>query len=253
MDPKQPIPRQEDRSDEIVGGQWGGDGPRSSGHRRSVTQFLRNRGLPLVLAGLGAVAGLASLTQTWVVRHFPPISPDGGTLQIRETVDRTGGLGLVYLVGILGLAVAVALTLHGTGATRPNARIAGLALAAALLAVLVAGMTTIDNQDGIAAGYFPGQEGFVEHERGMVAALLTCALLGAAVLLAPAAGRSEPEAGAARPEDGAAALEDGAATPGAGAAALEARRPRPRRAAADDLPPPADLTVRPTAPFVRPD
>lgn len=232
MDPKQPIPRQEDRSDEIAGGQWGGDAPRPSGHRRSITQLLRNRGLPLVLAGLGAVAGLASLTQTWVVQHLPGITPGGDAFQIRETVDRTGGLGLAYLVGILGLAVAVALALYGTGATRPNARIAGLALAAALLAVLVAGMTTIGDRDEN-AGYFPGQVGVdTEYGRGMVAALLTCALLGAAVLLAPAAGRSEPEAGAATP----------------------ARRPRaPRRAAADDLPPPADLTVRPTAPFIRPD
>lgn len=245
MDPKQPIPRQEDRSDGIVGGQWGGDAPRPSGRRRSGTQLLRNRRLPLVLAGLGAVAGLASLTQTWLVRHLPPLNPDGGAFQIRETVDRTGGLGLVYLVGILGLAVAVALALYGTGAGRSNARIAGSALAAALLAVLVAGMTTIDNQDG-SADYFPGQAASIEYGRGMVAALLTCALLGAAVLLAPAAGRPEPGPGAATPEDGAAALEDGAAA--------SARRPRaPRRTAADDLPPPADLTVRPTAPFVRPD
>lgn len=246
MDPKQPIPRQEDRSDEIAGGQWGGDAPRPSGHRRSITQLLRNRGLPLVLAGLGAVAGLASLTQTWVVQHLPGITPGGDAFQIRETVDRTGGLGLAYLVGILGLAVAVALALYGTGATRPNARIAGLALAAALLAVLVAGMTTIGDRDEN-AGYFPGQVGVdTEYGRGMVAALLTCALLGAAVLLAPAAGRSEPEAGAATPEAGATTPEAGATAP--------ARRPRaPRRAAADDLPPPADLTVRPTAPFIRPD
>lgn len=242
MAPKQPIPRQEDRSDDIVGGQWGGDGPRPSGHRRSVTQLLRNRSMPLVLAGLGAVAGLASLTQTWVVVHLSPFSPGGDTFQ--ETVVGTDRLGLLYLVGILGMAVTVALALYGTGATRSNARVAGLALAAALLAVLVAGMTTIGDQ---------GTGSDTKYGRGMVAALLTCALLGAAVLLAPAGGRSEPGAGAATPEDGAATPEDDAAAPAEGAATPARRTRAPRRAAADDLPPPADLTVRPTAPFIHPD
>ncbi|WP_025618078.1 hypothetical protein [Salinispora cortesiana] len=234
MDPEQPIPRQEDRSDGIVGEQRGGAAPRLSGRRRGLTRILRDRRPPLVLAGLGAAAGLASLVGEWVVLHLPTGGPAGGPIQIPETVDEVGGFGNAYLVGLLGLAVAVALALRGTGATRSNARIAGLALAAALLAVLVAGATTIGDAD-VRAIYYRGQEGFdIAYGRGMVTAFLTCALLGAALLLAPAAGRPDP------------APEAGAATP--------ARPLRSRRSAAvDDLPPPADLTVGPTTPFVRPD
>ncbi|WP_019870137.1 hypothetical protein [Salinispora oceanensis] len=234
MDPEQPIPRQEDRSDSIAGGQWSGADPHRSDHRRGVTRILHDRRPPLVLAGLGAAAGLASLVGEWVVLHLPTGGPAGGPIEIPETVDEVGSFGAAYLVGVLGLAVAVALALRGTGATRSNARVAGLALAVALLAVLVAGATTIGDTD-VRAIYYRGQGGFdIEYGRGMVTAFLTCALLGAALLLAPAAGRPAP------------APEAGAATPG--------RRLRSRRSAAvDDLPPPADLTVGPTAPFVRPD
>lgn len=234
MDPEQPIPRQEDRSDTIADGQWGGADSRSSGRRRGVPRILRDRHPPLVLAGLGAVAGLASLVGEWVVLHLPTGGPAGGPIEIPETVDEVGGFGNAYLVGLLGLAVTVALALRGTGTTRSNARIAGLALAAALLAVLFAGATTIGDTD-VRAIYYRGQDGFdIESGRGLITAFLACALLGAALLLASAAGRTDP------------ASEAGAATP--------ARRPRSRRSTAvDDLPPPADLTVGPTAPFVRPD
>ncbi|WP_018254988.1 hypothetical protein [Salinispora mooreana] len=234
MDPEQPIPRQEDRSDSIAGGQWGEADSRSSGRRRGLTRILRDRRPPLALAGLGAAAGLASLVGEWVVLHLPTGGPAGGPIEIPETVDEVGSFGSAYLVGLLGLAVAVALALHGTGATRSNARIAGLALAATLLAVLVAGATTIGDTD-VRAIYYRGQDGFdIEYGRGMVTAFLACALLGAALLLASATGRTDP------------VPEAGAATP--------ARRLRSRRSTAvDDLPPPADLTVGPTAPFVRPD
>ncbi|ABP56952.1 hypothetical protein [Salinispora tropica] len=230
MDPEQPIPRQEDRSNGITVGQSAGADPQPPGRRR-VTRLLRDRRPPLVLAGLGATAGLASLVGEWVVLHLPTGGPAGGPIRIPETVDEVGSFGTAYLVGLLGLAVLVALALRGTGAARPNARIAGLVLAAALLTVLVAGAATIGDAD-VRAIYYRGQEGFdIEYGRGMVTAFLACALLGAALLLDPGSG-PVPEAGGAAP----------------------ARRLRSRRSAtADDLPPPADLTVGPAAPFVRPD
>lgn len=240
MDPEQPIPRQESRSDGIAGGQRGGVDTRLSDRRRHITGLLRGRRPPLVLAGLGAAAGMASLVGEWVVLNLPTGGPAGGPIQIPETVDEVGSFGNAYLVGLLGLAVTVALALRGTGASRSNARIAGLALAAALLAVLIAGAATIGDAD-VRVIYYRGQEGFgIEYGRGMVTAFLACVLLGAALLLAPAAEGPDPasETDAAQETD----------------AAAPARRPgSARSAAADDLPPPADITVGPTAPFVRPD
>lgn len=231
-----PIPRQDDRSDGAAVVEWGGTDPRPPGRgRRFLAGLTRDRRLPLVLAGLGAAAGLASLVGEWVVLTLPGSGPDGGLLRVPEGVSDVGGFGVAYLVGLLGLTVAVALALRGTGTVRPNARTAGLALTVALLAALVATTARIGDTD-VRALYYGGQAGFdIEYGRGVVTAFLACAFLGAALLLAPAAAAPAP------------ASESGEPLP-------PAQRRRSRR---DDpgetLPPPADLTVGPALPFARPE
>lgn len=228
----QPIPRQDSEGTAV--GDGDGAKPRPRRGRRLVTRFTSDRRLPLVLAGLGGAAGLASLIGEWVVLALPTGGPAGGALQVSETVSQVGSFGVAYLVGLLGLAVAVVLALRGTDAVRPNARIAGLALAAALLAVLLATVAAIGDGDPRAV-YYGGHEGFdIEYGRGVVAAFLACVLLGTALLLAPATNAPAPAPESSEPP--------------------RARRRRSRRDDPnDDLPPPADLTVSPAAPFVRPD
>ena len=231
-----PIPRQEDRSDGAAVVEWGGPDPRPPGRsRRLLAGLARDRRLPLVLAGLGATAGLASLIGEWVVLTLPNSGPDGGLLRLPEGVSGVGGFGAAYLVGLLGLAVAVALALRGTETVRVNARTAGLALAVAQLAVLAAATATIGDSD-MRALYYGDQDGFdIEYGRGIVTAFLACAFLGAALLLAPAAAAPVP------------APEAGEPLPPAG------RRRSRRDDPADDLPPPDDLTVGPAIPFARPE
>lgn len=230
----QPIPRQDDRSEGAVVEGWDEPKPRPGRGRRLVTRLTSDRRLPLVLAGLGGAAGLASLIGEWVVLVLPTGGPAGGALEVPDTVSQVGGFGVAYLVGLLGLAVTVVLALRGTDAVRPNARVAGLALAATLLAVLLTGVAAIGDGDPRAI-YYRGQEGFdIEYGRGVVTAFLACVLLGAALLLAPAANAPAPAQGTSGPP--------------------RARRRRSRRDDPnDDLPPPADLTVGPAAPFVRPE
>ncbi|WP_422734540.1 hypothetical protein ACN26Y_08005 [Micromonospora sp. WMMD558] len=232
-----PIPRQEDRSDDgpaVV--EWGGSDPRPPGRAgQFLTGLARDRRLPLVLAGLGAAAGLASLIGEWVMLTMPNAGPDGGGLRLPEGVSNVGGFGGAYLAGLLALVVAVALALRGTEAARPNARIAGLVLAGALLAVLTAAAITIGDAD-LRAIYYGGQDGFaIEYGRGLVAAFLACALLGAALLPTPSAAAPAAE------------TESGVSIP-------PARRRRSRRGdPGEALPPPADLTVGPAMPFTRPE
>ncbi|MGN9775153.1 hypothetical protein ACTMS0_05155 [Micromonospora sp. H33] len=229
-----PIPRQEDRSDDAVV-EWGGSDPRPPGRAgRFLTGLARDRRLPLVLAGLGAAAGLASLIGEWVVLSMPTAGPDGGPLRVPEGVSNVGGFGSAYLAGLLALVVAVALALRGTEAARPNARTAGLALAAALLAVLTAAAVTIGDAD-MRAIYYGDQDGFaIEYGRGLVTAFLACALLGAALLPSPSATAPVSDTEGVEP--------------------VPPARRRPRGGdPGEALPPPADLTVGPAIPFTRPE
>ncbi len=228
-----PIPRQEDRSDDADVVEWGGTDARPPGRRRRLlTDLTRDRRLPLVLAGLGVAAGLASLIGEWVVLTLPTAGPNGGQLRLPEGVSGVGGFGTAYLVGLLGLAVTAALALRGTDTVRANSRVAGLALAGALLAVLVAATATLGDSD-MRALYYGDQDGFdIQYGRGIVTAFLACAFLGAALLSAPVAAPA-PEAGEALPP----------------AERRHVRRDDPE----GDLPPPPDLTVGPAIPFARPE
>ncbi|MBM0228563.1 hypothetical protein [Micromonospora sp. ATA51] len=235
-----PIPRQDNRSDGTTVVEWGDGEPEPSGRvGRSLAGLGRDHRLPLVLAGLGAVAAVASLIGEWLVMTVPNGGPEGNTsIRVPGGVADVGGLGVGYLVGLLGLAGAVALALRGTPAVRPNARVAGLGLAAAVLAVLVASAFSLDDS-GQRTLFYPPEAGLqVDYGRGLVTAFLATVLLAAALQLsgrtAPAPATAEP---GAEPEPG-----------------PRGRGRRREQARTDDLPPaPADLTVQPTVPFARPE
>ncbi|WP_410810681.1 hypothetical protein [Micromonospora sp. 067-2] len=244
MSEELPIPRQGDRFDGPAQIEWGAIEPaprRRLG--RSLAGLTRDPRLPLLVAGLGAVAGVASLVGEWVVMTLPNEGPEGNsTIEVPAGLSEVGGLGLGYLIGLLGLVCAVALALRGTAGVRANARLAGLTLAGALLAVLVAAAATLDDPAQRSLLY-SSQDGFrTEYGRGLVMAFAACVLLGVALRLAPVvpADRHAPPAQDNRASDGAT---------GRGWGRRHDRDPIDD----GDLPAPADLTVTPAAPFARPD
>ncbi|SCL45790.1 hypothetical protein GA0070617_0034 [Micromonospora yangpuensis] len=123
------------------------------------------------------------------------------------------------------------LALAGTPAVRPNARLAGLALTGALLALLVATAFSLDEPSQRTLFYSP-EDGFqVEYGRGLVMAFVGCLLLVAALQLSGQATEAPTDS-------------PGWRWPG--------RRDRPQPDD-DELPAPADLTVGPAVPFARPE
>ena len=189
MSEELPIPRQGDRSEAPAVIEWGADEP--APRRRfawSLADLAQDPRLPLLLAGLGAVAAVASLVGEWLVMSLPNGGPEGNTtIKVPAGVSEVGGFGVGYLVGLLALVCAVALALRGTAAVRPNARLAGLTLAGALLALLVAATASLDDP-GQRNFFYSPQDGFqVEYGRGLVMAFVACVLFAAALRLTPAA------------------------------------------------------------------
>ncbi|SCG54797.1 hypothetical protein [Micromonospora humi] len=240
-----PIPRQDNRSDGTTVVEWGDtDAEATSSGRvgRSLAGLGRDHRLPPVLAGLGAVAVLASLIGEWLVITVPNEGEDGNTtFRLPSGVAEIGGFGAAYLVGLLGLSVAVALALRGAPAVRQHARIAGLGLAATLLGVLVAAAASLQ-QLARRVLFFPTEQRLqVEHGRGLVTAFVAVALLGATLHLAGRVGDRATDDRA----DADAAPDDGEP---------DDRRARRRRSRDDEVPAgPADLTVEPTVPFAGPE
>ncbi|MEU9505491.1 hypothetical protein AB0D32_04315 [Micromonospora sp. NPDC048170] len=239
MSQDSPIPRQEHRSDGAAVLEWGATEPDAPGRfGRTLSGLGRDRRLPVLLAALGAVAALASMLGEWQVMTLPNAGPQGNTpLRVPGGVSDIGGFGVGYLVGLFALVCTVVLALRGTLPVRPNARLAGLALAGAMLALLVATVASLD-EAGQRVFYYSTDDGFrVEYGRGLVTAFLACALFAAALKLAPT----------------------GAPPPGedAGGGEEPVRRSRWRGPGRDDgddgLPAPADLTVGPAIPFARPE
>ncbi|RIV34372.1 hypothetical protein [Micromonospora radicis] len=225
------IPRQDDRSDGSTVMQWGAEPEEATETgrlRRAVSGFHQDHRVPLLLAGLGAVAALASLLGEWVTVTLPTGGAyDGTPVEMPSNVSEIGGLGIGYLVGLLVLGATAALALRGTAPVRPNARVAGLALAVGLLAVLAA--TAISLQDDGRRTYANADGIDVELGRGLVMAFVAV-LLFAAALARSAAGSDGPDGEPGR------------------------RRTRPRRIEADDSDddrPPIEITVAPAVPFAR--
>ncbi|MFG1802698.1 hypothetical protein ACGFI4_21385 [Micromonospora carbonacea] len=228
MSEELPIPRQDSRSGDATVLEWGGSEPDPPGRvGRPLSRLGRDRRIPLVAAGLGAVAAFASLVGEWLVMTVPTGGPEGDTLRVPGGVSDVGGFGLGYLVGLFALVTAAALALRGSAAVRHDARVAGLALSTALIGVLVAASLSLD--DSGRQALYSSEDGFqVEYGRGLVAAFAACVLLAAALYLAGRADAGPPAEGAPRAE-------------------------RPPAEETDALPGPVDLTVQPTAPFARPE
>ncbi|MFI6065749.1 hypothetical protein ACIA47_10840 [Micromonospora sp. NPDC051227] len=243
MSEELPIPRQGDRPEAPAVIEWGADEP--APRRRfafSLADLAQDPRLPLLLAGLGAVAAIASLVGEWLVMSLPNGGPEGNaTFEVPAGVSEVGGFGAGYLVGLLALVCAVALTLRGTAAVRPNARLAGLTLAGALLVLLVAATAGLGNP-GQRNFFYSLEDGFhIEYGRGLVMAFVACVLFAAALRLTPAA----PSGVFAGPPD-----DDRPADASAPRPWRRRRNPDPVE---DGLPAPADLTVTPAAPCARPD
>ncbi|MCZ7377760.1 hypothetical protein [Micromonospora sp. WMMC250] len=238
MSEELPIPRQGDRSDGPAVIEWGADDDPPPRRRFgwSLAGFAQDPRLPLLLAGLGAVAGVASMVGEWLVLSLPNGGPEGNaTMTVPAGVSEVGGFGVGYLIGLLVLVCTVALALRGTAAVRSNARLAGLTLAGALLALLVAAAATL-NDSGQRTFFYSEQDGFrTEYGRGLVMAFAACVLLGAALRLSSnvAAPSADEQVG------------EGFAVRG--------WRRRQRDPVDEGLPAPADLTVTPASPFARPE
>ena len=243
-----PIPRQDDRSDGPSIVEWGDTDDESRAARRlrrAFTGLGRDRRVPMLLAGLGAVAALASLLGEWSTMTIPNAGPDPATpLELTSGVAEIGGLGTGYLVGLLALGCAVALALRGAGAARTNARVAGMALAAGALALLAATVSSLE--DTARRGmFYPNEVGFeVEHRRGLLMAFAAVVLLAASLV------RIGPEsAGSPAQPDGSPAESD--LSPAESNGWRRRARRRSDTTERDEGRPPADITVTPTVPFAR--
>ncbi|WP_433530523.1 hypothetical protein ACQPYA_31065 [Micromonospora sp. CA-263727] len=237
-----PIPRQDDRSDGTSVVQWGAEddeSPTAGRFRRVFAGLGRDHRVPMLLAGLGSVAGLASLLGEWSTTTIPNGGPDPATpLKVTSGVSEIGGLGTGYLVGLLALGCAVALALRGTAAARTNARVAGLALAAGVFALLAATASALEDSARRGMFYYSSEIGFeVEHGRGLLMGF------AAVVLFAAALFRIAPEPA------GAPADPDGTPPESAGRRRGDRRRAEETELAEDR--PPADVTVTAAVPFAR--
>ncbi|MFG1748258.1 hypothetical protein ACGFJ4_29170 [Micromonospora chalcea] len=226
------------RDDDTTVVEWGDAEPESPGRAgRSLAALGRDRRLPTVLAGLATVAAVASLIGEWLIITVPAEArDDDAPTRLTSGISEIGAFGVAYLVGLLGLSVALALALRGAPAVRRHAALAGLGLSAGVLGVLVATAASLEQLARRILFFVGDQRLDVEHGRGLVTAFLAVALLAAALHLASRSAGDTPadeEPDHDHPDD---------------------RHAWRGRAATDDLPPaPADLTVQPTVPFADPD
>ena len=231
---------------------------RWSGSAAQLTQRLRaavgdgSRTLPgtrrtasLALASLGALAGAVSAGGVWIDFVFPDLLLENGE-PFADTVpvSSLGGYGAAYLLGFLALLIGAALALFGSAGLRRDVRIAVLALGGGLLVLLI--MVT-RNAEGLArAPLGAGRQLIVQADIG---AGLTAgfACVGALMLAVHLAGRAD-------------SLHD-TGNGGSGAVPVAPTEPVPDVVPGTgpalgpdaELRPPADLTVAPTDPFIRPD
>ncbi|GIJ42336.1 hypothetical protein [Micromonospora andamanensis] len=227
-----PIPRQDDRSDGASVIEWGtpDESPAAGRFRRSLGGLGRDHRVPVLLAGLGAVAALASLLGEWSTITVPNGGPDPETpLQVTRGVADIG-LGPAYLIGLLALGVAVALALRGTDSVRANARVAGLALVAGVLALLATTAVSLDDTIRRSMFYNTELTFVVEYERGLIVAFVAVGLFAAALA------RTPPGSAEARQ------VSDGSRRRG---------RPPSEETEPEGDRPPVEITVTPTVPFAR--
>jgi hypothetical protein len=244
------------RLDETAVVEFGADEPPRK--RPRVTQVLtavrRDWRLVPVIAGLSAVAIFASLVGEWQTTTFTDpelLAPGQAAEPANASVGELGGFGTGYLIGIFVLIGCVGLLLFGRPSMRDQVRILGLTTAGVVLAILVGATVWLDERSVAipAADMFIGPEGqryVLAYGRGLTMAFLGVAGLAVALYLAgrlmPVPPAQPAVAADAEPRPDAVEQPD-----------WPWRRPRAPREPDEldsDLPPPADLTVAPTAPFV---
>ncbi|ROO52641.1 hypothetical protein EDC02_7580 [Micromonospora sp. Llam0] len=226
----------------------------------------------LVLAAVGVLAAAGSLGGEWLTFEIPGVDLGTGspyTAAVR--LADLGAFGTGYLLGLLALLVCAALTLFGSHRNRPDTRIAGLTIGAGLVALLVTVMLNSDDLIRSSLQVPTEMEVLVSGGTAVTAGLVGVGALLLALYLAgrTAAGRGGMTGGGGGIAGGGADLDGGAETgrgpdgngrtaTGDPAGPAPAPTDLPWRRPADDGPEPgggapADLTVGPTAPFVRPD
>lgn len=175
--------------------------------RRTIFRDLgRDRRLPGLVAGLGAVAAFGSLISEWQSTTIRDVGIDGEPLPEERVLFANlldlGGLGAGYLVGLLLLVTAVVLTLFGPRPGRAYAKVAGLAVGGVLLALLLALVQHLNEASALMPKYLMAfnvtQADSMRnaHGRGLWCALAAVGLALAALWMPArtAAPRDEPEA-----------------------------------------------------------
>jgi hypothetical protein len=214
--------------------------------RASLTD---RRTVPAV-AGLAALAALASVVAEWRVVTFPADGPNGqATLRVSEGVFDVGAVGVIYLVGLLALTCVLALLLAGAPAVRHAARVIGLALGGGVLVLLGAATAALRDMSGTLYSFVSSDRQTVELGRGITFAFVA---VGLALLAQLLAGRFLPAARPGARSTGPDAPADG--SPSGWAGQWGWRRRLGRDEAEEDLAgaTPLDLTVEPASPFTRP-
>jgi hypothetical protein len=216
--------------------EFGGPAEEKPPRRRPAIEFLRglatDRRVPVLVAGLGAVAVFASLVSEWQVTAVEPIDYEGDgevrPVQLLPTdLFDLGGIGAAYLFGLFLLVMSATLVLFGPAAGRRYARLAGFGAGGMLIVLLLAMVQLLGSETRLISRYFimelAAEQNAVSYGRG-----LWCALAGvSATLLALWLTSREPDS------------EEG---------------PRWVRAATADeeepgLEAPLDLTIEASAPF----
>jgi hypothetical protein len=209
---------------------------RSAAGRTGATDAPIWRTTSRALAVAGALVGAGSIGGDWIRFKIPGVTVDGnGDYTAGMMVAELGSYGTAYLVGFLALIVAAALALFGTTRIRTDVRVGALALGVGLLTLLA---VVAMNADGLLrATYRIGPDLIVQTTvgPGLTAAVVSVGVLLAAVHLGGRAASTPPTSPVATND-----LRDRPEQP-------MSTTPEP------ELGPPADLTVSPTEPFVRPE
>jgi hypothetical protein len=163
--------------------------PGAAGKARRL-DYLRDLGsdhrVPVLVAGVGAVAAFASLISEWqttTVRNIAFADGEPAQAQMFKTnlID-LGGLGAAYLAGLFLIVTAVVLTLFGPPAGRRYSRLTGLSVGGVQLALLVAAVQMLGDRSLLISEFLSVQLSEdapqVAYGRG-----IWCALAGVAAAL----------------------------------------------------------------------
>jgi hypothetical protein len=185
--------------------------------RRGRPPWLENRMLPV--AGLGALAGAASLAAPWQKMVFNPQQGDSRPLageSDQALLISLGAYGSGYLLTLIATVAAVALVFYGHQRVSVTARVIGTALSGANLVLLAMMAYVLTKGTAVNVGFiivYPEDRArmSINLDWGFYAAVAAVVALGVAALraqpVAPRIGGEEPgsegESGApGRAEDG---------------------------------------------------